>query len=200
MTVKDITGGNPKTNMVFCSHLFNTCPGLIPTEEEKYAAAELIDDDVEGSREERSFRMWFNSQGLEGVYLNNLYSDLSDGMALLKVLDKVQPGCVDWKKVEKKPDNKFKKMHNCSQAVNIGRDTLHFSLVGISGGDIHDGNKKLILAFMWQLIRLNTLQMLGDLTEAKLIEWGNSHVRQEEHIKSFKDSSLSNCKFLFQLL
>jgi hypothetical protein len=39
--------------LIFCAHLFNTCPGLVPTEEEKYAAAEMIDDDVEGSREER---------------------------------------------------------------------------------------------------------------------------------------------------
>lgn len=122
---------------------------MIPTEEEKYAAAELIDDDVEGSREERSFRMWVNSLGVEGVYLNNLYSDLHDGMPLLKVLEKVEPGCVDWKKVEKNPNNKFKKMHNCNQVVNIGRDTMKFSLVGINGTDIHEGNKKLVLAFMW---------------------------------------------------
>lgn len=130
--------------------MFNACPGLVPTEEEKYAAAELIDDDVEGSREERSFRMWNNSLGIEGVYLNNLYTDLADGIPLLKVLDKVDPGCVDWKKkVENNPNNKFKKMINCNYAVSIGREHMKFSLVGIAGVDIHDGNKNLILAFMW---------------------------------------------------
>lgn len=85
----DIVSGNAKINLIFCSHLFNACPGLVPTEEEKFAAAELMDDDVEGSREERSFRMWNNSLGVEGVYLNNLYSDLADGIPLLKVLEKV---------------------------------------------------------------------------------------------------------------
>jgi hypothetical protein len=43
-------------------------------------------------------------------------------MALVKVLDKVSPGSVDWKKVEKNPNNKFKKMANCNLAVNIARD------------------------------------------------------------------------------
>jgi plastin-1 len=115
--------------MIFCAYLFNLCPGLVPTEEEKYAAAELIDDDVEGTREERckwkiyllAFRMWNNSLGIEGVYLNNLYNDIVDGIPLLKTLEKVEPGCVDWKKVEKNPSNKFKKLTNCNLAVNIGR-------------------------------------------------------------------------------
>ena len=41
--------------MIFCAYLFNLCPGLVPTEEEKYAAAELIDDDVEGNKGEEGF-------------------------------------------------------------------------------------------------------------------------------------------------
>ena len=48
----------------------------------------MIDDDVEGSREERSFRMWCNSLGVEGVYVNNLYDGIKDGIVLLKILDK----------------------------------------------------------------------------------------------------------------
>jgi plastin-1 len=37
---------------------------------------------------------------------------------------------------------------------------MKFSLVGINGSDIHDGNKKLILAFYWQLIRKHTMHVL----------------------------------------
>jgi plastin-1 len=51
----------------------------------------MIDDDVEGSREERSFRMWCNSLGVEGVYVNNLYDGIKDGIVLLKILDKSKP-------------------------------------------------------------------------------------------------------------
>lgn len=85
----DITKANSRLNLIFCAELFNNCPGLVPTEEEKYAAAGLIDDDVEGSREERSFRMWVNSLGVDGVYVNNLYEDIKDGLIVLKVLDRV---------------------------------------------------------------------------------------------------------------
>ena len=33
--------------------------------------------------------MWINSLGIDGLYINNLYEDIKDGLALLKVLDKV---------------------------------------------------------------------------------------------------------------
>jgi plastin-1 len=65
--------------------------------------------------------MWNNSLGIEGLYLNNLYNDISDGVSLLKTLDKVKPGCIDWKKVTKNPTNKFQKLGNCNLAVNVSR-------------------------------------------------------------------------------
>lgn len=52
-------------------------------------AAGLIDDDIEGSREERAFRMYINSLGIDGVYINNIYEDIKDGIVLLKVMDRV---------------------------------------------------------------------------------------------------------------
>ena len=63
--------------------------------------------------------MWANSLGIEDFYINNLYEDFKDGLALLKILDKVQPGSVDWSKVEKIPKNKFKKMSNCKICVDV---------------------------------------------------------------------------------
>lgn len=86
-------------NTLFCAEIFNNCPGLEATEEE-YNAAKFLDDDIEGSREERSFRMWVNSLGIDNLYINNLYGAFVDGLDLLKILDKVKPGSVDWKKVE----------------------------------------------------------------------------------------------------
>ena len=47
--------------------------------------------------------MWINSLGLEDVYVNNLYEECKDGLLLLKVMDRIEKGIVDWKKVEKKP-------------------------------------------------------------------------------------------------
>ena len=74
------------------------------------------------SREERAFRMWINSCGIPGVFLNNLFLDCRDGLALLKVEDYIEKGVVNWKKVEMKPNNKFKCVGNCGYAVNIGKN------------------------------------------------------------------------------
>lgn len=75
--------------MLFTASIFNAYPGLEATEEERKEAAKLIDDDVEGSREERAFRMYINSLNIDGVYVNNIYEDIKDGIVLLKVLERV---------------------------------------------------------------------------------------------------------------
>ena len=98
------------------------------------------------------FRMWINSLSIEGVYVNNLYEDLRDGIVLLKVMEKVEPNSVDWSQTELNPNNKFKKLNNSNYAVTVGKE-LGFTLVGISGSDILDANKKYILAFVWQIMK-----------------------------------------------
>ena len=69
--------------------------------------------------------MWVNSLGLQNVHVNNLFEDIKDGIVLLKVLDRVEPGCVDWKKAEMKPNHKLKKIQNANYAVEIGK-TMKF--------------------------------------------------------------------------
>jgi plastin-1 len=49
-------------------------------------------------REERVFRMWINSLNIDGVYINNLFQDVRDGVNLIKVIDRVRPGLVVWKR------------------------------------------------------------------------------------------------------
>ncbi len=46
--------------------------------------AALLQDDFGDTREERAFRMWMNSSGLER-YMNDLFVDCRDGIALLQV-------------------------------------------------------------------------------------------------------------------
>jgi len=56
----DITSGNAKILTVFVAELFNTKHGLgelnEKEEEEAYEKALIIEDDFEGSRDERAFR------------------------------------------------------------------------------------------------------------------------------------------------
>ena len=109
----------------------------------------MIEDDVEGSREERAFRQWINSLGIEDVFVNNLYEDLRDGLVLLKVIHKISPTLVQWEKVNKKPRNIFDAGYNCELALNAAKQMKQVKLIGIGNSDIRDGNKKLILAVVW---------------------------------------------------
>ncbi|GFY84363.1 actin binding calponin homology (CH) domain-containing protein [Actinidia rufa] len=131
---------------------------------------------------------------------------------LLEVLDKISPGSVNWKHATKPPiKTPFRKVENCNQVIRIGKK-LKFSLVNVAGNDIVQGNKKLILAFLWQLMRFNMLQLLKNLrsrsrgkeiTDADILNWANRRLKstgRTSHIESFKDKNLSNGLFLLELL
>ena len=109
-----------------------------------------------------------NSLGVS-PQVNYLYSDLCDGLIIFQVdfifiyhyssfslwcqlMDFIKPGIVDWKRVktlEKMSRMAAKRLQevlgNCNYAVELGRK-LNFSLVGIAGSDIMEGNKTLTLA------------------------------------------------------
>jgi hypothetical protein len=198
----DIVSGNSKLLTIFVAELFNTRHGLEQLNEEEKEAFEkfgILDDDVEGTREERAFRFWINSLNIEDLYIDDLYADCSTGLTFLKVLDKLSPGCVDWKTVDKNPNNTFKKGINCNQIVTIGVKKLGLKLPGISGGDFVDGRKKNILAVVWQLVRFHYLQIIGGTTEDDLVKWANALVQGEHKIKNLKDKEMSDGHFLLQV-
>ncbi|KAL8242557.1 hypothetical protein R6Q59_012859 [Mikania micrantha] len=130
---------------------------------------------------------------------------------LLEVLDKLAPGSVVWKQASKPPiQMPFRKVENCNQVVRIGKE-LNFSLVNVAGDDIVSGNKKLIIAFLWQLMRFSMLQLLKNLrthgqgkeiTDADILQWANMKVKQsgKRQMDSFKDKRLSDGIFFLELL
>jgi len=207
---RDVVKGNPKLNLAFVANLFNKHPGLAPLTDAELAALEEWLFASEGTREARAFALWINSLGIE-PFVHNLFEDLRDGLVLLRVFDKISPGIVDWRKVnEKHPLNKFKKVENCNYAIVLGKQ-LKFSLVGIAGSDIYDGNKTLTLALVWQMMRfhvISTLQSLSaatgkQITDNDIVSWANNKVRaagKSSKMDSFKDSSLRDGRFLIDLL
>ena len=201
----DIVSGNNKLNTLFVASIFNAYPGLDPaTEEEIYEAAKLLDDDVEGAREERAFRMWINSLGLndeegEPIHINNLYEESKDGTLMLRTLDKIKPGVVNWKIVDKKPNNPFKKTVNCNEVIDASKKSK-YHIVGIGGGDIRDGNKKYILAIVWQMMRAHSLQVIGNKSEEELIAWSNEKVDDDLKVKSLKDKKLGNSLYFINIM
>ncbi|GLU08046.1 hypothetical protein SLE2022_249750 [Rubroshorea leprosula] len=210
LTAKDIVEGSPNLNLAFVAHIFQHRNGL-STQTKQISFLETSPDDTQISREERAFRLWINSLG-NSTYIDNVFEDLRNGWVLLETLDKVSPGIVNWKIANKPPIKlPFRKVENCNQVVKIGKQ-LKFSLVNIAGNDIVQGNKKLILAYLWQLMRCNILQLLKNLrfhahgkeiTDADILEWANTKVRNsgnQSRMHSFKDKSLSDGIFFLELL
>ncbi|XP_047322167.1 fimbrin-5-like [Impatiens glandulifera] len=208
---KDIVEGSTNLNLAFVAQIFEQRNGLSVDTEKSSPFAEMIMDDDQTSREERVFRLWINSLGIES-YVNNLFEDVRNGWVLLEVLDKISPGTVIWKQASKPPIKMpFRKVENCNQVINIGKD-LNLSLVNVAGNDIVQGNKKLIVAFLWQLMRFMVLRLLKNLrsfsqgkeiTDTDIILWANNKVKRsgrKTQMESFKDKSLSNGIFFLELL
>ncbi|OEL12528.1 Fimbrin-5 [Dichanthelium oligosanthes] len=214
LTPKDITEGSANLNLAFVAQIFQHRNGLTSDTKQVTLTQTASRDDVLLSREERAFRMWINSLGVES-YVNNVFEDVRNGWVLLEVLDKVSPGSVNWKLASKPPIKlPFRKLENCNQVVKIGKQ-LKFSLVNLAGNDIVQGNKKLIVALLWQLMRFNILQLLNklrfhsqgsqgkEITDADILNWANSKVKasgRTSRMESFKDKSLSNGLFFLELL
>lgn len=232
MTPTSLVAGNPKLNLAFVANLFNNHPGLDPiTEEEK---AEIEDFDAEGEREARVFTLWLNSLDVKPAVVS-FFDDLKDGTVLLQAYDKVIPGSVNWRHVNKPPANaasqtqqtedpdeaflviksgmgRFKAVENTNYAVELGKQN-RFSLVGIQGADITDGQRTLTLGMVWQLMRrdiTNTLSALAqrmgkrEISDSDMVQWANSTAQKgsgsKSQIRSFKDSSLATAVPLLDVL
>ena len=198
----DIAAGNEHLNRFFTAELFMANHGLgEATQEEKMLANKLLDDDEEGDREERSFRTWINSLKLEGVKkVNNLYQECRNAILLLKIIDKIKPGTVNWKIVElKNLKNPFKVGVNCQEAIDASKKS-GYSIISIGNKDIQEGKKKHILAIVWQLMRAHTLKVIGEKSEEQLIAWANEKVSEGRKIKNLKEKKLSDGLFWIELL
>ncbi|KAI3865228.1 hypothetical protein MKX03_012818 [Papaver bracteatum] len=210
LTAKDIVEGSPNLNLAFVAHVFQHRNGL-KSQTKEISFIETSPDESQISREEKAFRLWINSLG-NSTYIDNVFEDVRNGWVLLEALDKVSPGIVNWKIASKPPIKMpFRKVENCNQVVKIGKQ-LKFSLVNVAGNDIVQGNKKLILAFLWQLMRCNIIQLLKNLrshshdkeiTDADILNWANAKVKnagKTSQMRSFKDKSLSDGIFFLELL
>ncbi|XP_065604123.1 plastin-1 [Cyrtonyx montezumae] len=198
VTPADVVAGNPKLNLAFVANLFNTYPALRKPDNSSYDLTLLEGE----SNEERTFRNWMNSLGVS-PYVNHLYSDLSDALIIFQLYEMTRVP-VDWSHVNKRPypllGGNMKKIENCNYAVELGKTKAKFSLVGIAGHDLNEGNPTLTLALIWQLMRRYTLNVLSDLGEGEkvndeiIIKWVNqtlANANKKTSITSFKDKSIS---------
>ncbi|KAF7261980.1 hypothetical protein EG68_00706 [Paragonimus skrjabini miyazakii] len=222
---QDIVSGSQRLNLAFLANLFHGYPALEkpPDVEEKVA-------EIEETREEKTYRNWINSMGIEPA-VNHLFCDLTDGIILLKLFDVIRKNTVDWSQVHddicKTPAKaNFQRLENCNYAVKLGRD-FGFSLVGLGGDDLYEGKSKMTLALLWQLMRAYTLSVLTRLTESRrakksvrhkdahgyspiaeteIIDWANEKLRQggkQARMSSslgFADPSLATGNLIIDLI
>lgn len=207
VTPNDVVSGNPKLNLAFVANLFNKYPALTKPESEDIDWGLLEGE----TREERTFRNWMNSLGVN-PHVNHLYGDLQDAMVIFQLYERIKVA-VDWNnKVNKPPYPKLgtnmKKLENCNYAVELGR-SAKFSLVGIGGQDLNDGNATLTLALVWQLMRrytLNVLEELGDgqkVNDDIIVGWVNKTLAEagkSTKISSFKDKEISSSLAVVELI
>jgi len=97
-------------------------------------------------------------------------------------------------------------VENCNYAVTLGKQ-MKFSLVGVGGVDLVDGNQTLTLALVWQLMKQHVLSILKSLgtnvDDKAMIKWSNEQVAasgKSTKMNDFKDSSLKNSHFFLDLL
>ncbi|KAG0343416.1 hypothetical protein BG004_005335 [Podila humilis] len=205
LSPQSLVAGNPKLNLAFVANLFNTHPGLDPLEEVE--RPEL--PDAEGDREARVFALWLNSLDVD-PFVNNLYTDLQDGVILLQAFDKMHPGIVDWKRATRRqPVNRFKSVENTNYAIMIGQH-LRYTLVNMQGADIVDGSPTLTLGLVWQMMRENVTQTMKklsksgrDITDLEMVRWANEAVQRggkTSKISNFRDSSFRTGVFVCDVL
>uniref|UniRef100_A0A665T6U5 Plastin-3 n=1 Tax=Echeneis naucrates TaxID=173247 RepID=A0A665T6U5_ECHNA len=205
VTATDVVSGNAKLNMAFVATLFNKHPALTKPENQDWVLG--------SNREERTFRNWMNSLGVS-PHVHRIYGDLQDAMVILQLYEKIKVP-VDWDNRVNLPPFKgiggghLKKIENCNYAVELGKSKAGFSLVGIGGQDLYDGNETLTLALVWQLMRRYTLNVLEDLGHGEvagddlILSWVNKTLAEGEKsssIKSFKDRSIGTSLPVLELI
>ena len=160
------------------------------------------------------FTLWLNSLDVNPTVVS-FFDDLRDGSILLQAYDKVIPHSVNWRHVNKAPAgaeiSRFKALENTNYAVELGKQN-RFSLPGIQGADITDGQRTLTLGLVWQLMRRDIVETLGslaqrlgkrDISDSDMVKWANDMSKKggkSSSIRSFKDANIGSGIFLLDVL
>ena len=144
------------------------------------------------------FSRWADSLLSEfGMHCEDCTKDFQDGVKLIKLVEIVtkKPITQRW---NKNPDSKFKKGENCDLAVEILKQD--FKVTNIAGSDIVDGNVKLTLGLIWQMIlnfNVESVREEGTSTAVTatqaLKRWCVKHTQEYEKVDNFKPTAYALC-------
>ncbi|GAB5360873.1 hypothetical protein AAMO2058_000664800 [Amorphochlora amoebiformis] len=174
-----------QANILFAGIVLDASAGLVHATDEKNLNQK--------NAELAATVVWLNNLGLDKLpRVHDLFAANRDGLLLLRVLDFMSPGCINWRKAELKPNHKIKRISNCSLAVDTGKkEPFEFSLVGVGGSDIYEGNKKLTLSLMWQMRRYQLLNFLEKVFANQRTETQEGHLGPGVMVGRKRGSSFS---------
>ncbi|OUC42873.1 hypothetical protein D917_10180, partial [Trichinella nativa] len=170
VTAQDVINGVYKLNLAFVANLFNTWPGLKPPGEEEL---DNIEEILEETREERTYRNWMNSVGVSPT-VNWLYSDLCSGLIIFQQND----GAF------------FSFMMSSSRGLSIGSVWLK-TLIW-----------QLMRAYTLTILA-NCTQSGSLATEKEILDWVNNRLKESGKtlsISGFQDSKISDAKVVIDLI
>jgi filamin len=129
------------------------------TEDEEMPATErdLADDAPWKQIQKNTFTRWANEHLKKvGKTINNLETDLSDGLKLISLIEILSQKHVG--KYNKRPNFRQMKLENVAMALRF-LERERIKLVSIDAAAIVDGHLKLILGLIWTLILHYSISM-----------------------------------------
>lgn len=129
----------------------------------------------EAKLEEIKYINWINSLEIEGVLVDRIGENMSDGIIMLKIMDKVHVEIVDWTRVDLKSSNKFKKLSNCNYLFKIF-DEVGIPYVSQGGRNIVENEKKKQFTVCWFLLRESFIKENGVKTDDEINDWANQFI------------------------
>ncbi|CAH8560830.1 unnamed protein product [Schistosoma margrebowiei] len=193
-----------RLNLAFLATLFNMYPALDARRDDFIVEGETL--------EERTYRNWINSLGVK-PYVTHLYTDLSNGLVLLQLFEKIKPGSVDWSLVDQDFDPKrrlFQETGNCNLVIDSAQ-SMNIRFVNVSGKDIQKRDRKLVLGVCFTLMQAYIFKLLHEVTpggidiphdDRDILTWVNGQMNEAKAkpIHSFRDPALATGIPILQLL
>ena len=196
--------GNAKMNVSFLATLFALKHAILPLDQNDFVSTNTALFSSTTDRTLLSFTIWLNSFGFNLV---NITEELQDGQVLAKIINRIVPGTIEWKRVNKVTTSRIKKLENANYIVDVSKKIGVVTNLG--GNDLSEGNKPLLLAYLTKLQQVSMeveLKKAGYgkvATEAELIAWANKFAKlggSKETLTSFKDSFLTTSRFFVEII
>jgi len=126
--------------------------------------------------QKKTFTRWCNTYLLERrLKIEDLTKDLETGVHLINLLEQIS-GKVVAPNYAKNPKMRVQKIENVGFALEFLKKE-GIKIVGIDGGNIVDGNLKLILGLIWMIILRFQIQVNeGNSARQELLDWIRSQI------------------------